>query len=208
MPKTVDHDERRKDLADAVLAIIARTGINGVTVRAVAQEAGWSTGVLTHYFGNRHEMMLGALRRAAAVTGRRQAEVVRRAERDAVTTLETILDEVLPLDAERLALTRIFLFFYAEAAAEDAVRQEIGGYLANWRRFVEETVRRAQADGALHPSHDPADAADALVALTDGMAVHALFDDRLLADLRAGSPVPAWIAAYRAPAATRRAPVS
>lgn len=207
MPKTVNHDERRKDLADAVLAIIARTGINGVTVRAVAQEAGWSTGVLTHYFGNRHEMLLGALRRAAAVTGRRQSELVKRSQTDAVTTLETILEEVLPLDAERLALTRIFLFFYAEAAAEDAVRQEIAGYLANWRRFVQEVVRRAQEEGALHRSHDPVAAADALVALTDGLAVHALFDDRLLSEMRAESPVPGWVDVFRAPAA-RTAPLT
>ncbi len=67
MPKIVDHDERRLALADAVLALIAREGISAVTTRAVAEESGWSTGVLNHYFGSRHELLLAALRRAGDI---------------------------------------------------------------------------------------------------------------------------------------------
>lgn len=182
MPKIVDHDQRRKELADAVLRVVARAGVNAVTVRSVAKEAGWSTGVLTHYYGGRAELLLGALRRAAAITQRRFE-----AARGADDELAQLLEGVLPLDERRLALNRIFLFFYAEAATDEAVRAEIAGYLANWRTDVAEAVERA------HPALDAVAAAATLVALADAVSMHAIFDPAVMAQLRAASPVPGWL---------------
>ena len=45
MPKLVDHDKRREELADAALQIIAREGMRGVTTRAVADEEQWVTAI-------------------------------------------------------------------------------------------------------------------------------------------------------------------
>ncbi|MBF6290125.1 TetR family transcriptional regulator [Nocardia cyriacigeorgica] len=42
MPRTVDHVQRRAQLADAVVAVAAREGLHAVTIRAVAAEAGVS----------------------------------------------------------------------------------------------------------------------------------------------------------------------
>ena len=40
MPKIVDHDVQRVTFAEAAMRLIARHGIEGVTMRAVAAEAG------------------------------------------------------------------------------------------------------------------------------------------------------------------------
>ena len=48
MPKIVDHDARRAAIAEALWRVAERDGVEGVTMRAVAREAGWSTGVVTH----------------------------------------------------------------------------------------------------------------------------------------------------------------
>ena len=39
-------DERRKHIAQAVLGVVAREGVNGVTVRTVAQKTAWSAGIV------------------------------------------------------------------------------------------------------------------------------------------------------------------
>ena len=50
MPKVVDVEQRKTELAAAVARVIARSGIEGASMRQVAAEAGWTTGTLVHYF--------------------------------------------------------------------------------------------------------------------------------------------------------------
>ena len=54
--------ERERPLMEATLRIIGRKGIDGVTHRAVATEAGMSVGAVTHHFATRDALVDGALR--------------------------------------------------------------------------------------------------------------------------------------------------
>ena len=62
MPKVVDHELRRRELARAALRVIGRDGLEAATTRAVADESGWSTGVLKHYFDDKDHLLHEALR--------------------------------------------------------------------------------------------------------------------------------------------------
>lgn len=184
VPKQVDHAGRRREIADAILGVIADQGVSGATFRVVAEASRWSTGVLSHYFRNRDDMLLEALRRAGELAGAAQRDIgASKRGREAVLG---ILEEELPLDSRRIALTRIFVFFYAEAVADPAVQAEIDGYLERWRRQTEIALRAAQQDGEIDPAIDPGAVAAQLVALTDGLSIHALFNDTLLSRLRDG----------------------
>ncbi|MET4431427.1 MULTISPECIES: TetR/AcrR family transcriptional regulator [unclassified Mycolicibacterium] len=196
MPKIVDHEQRRADLADAVLRVIATRGDTAaVTNKDVAKEAGCSTGLLAHYFSNQHDLLIAALRRAAHLQGKILKRLESEPAADELQRLQRVLESVLPLDDERLALNRIFLYFYAEAVADDVTRREVAGYLANWRRTVRRMVVDAQATGSL-PEIDPDQLAVHLVGLSDGVALHAMLDPEVLA-LVSIDPglVPRWLAA-------------
>ena len=191
MPKIVDHQVRRREIAGSVLDVIAESGVNAATFRAVAERGGWSTGVLGHYFRDRHDLLLGALRRAGELAGERQLElnsllVGRQA-------LEAVLEEELPLDNRRLALTRIFVFFYAEAATDEQVRVEVDGYLRKWRHQTARAVRAAQELGDLDSALDAEIVAMDLVALTDGLSIQAILNEELMSRLRTASPVREWV---------------
>src|SRR5260370_23972463 len=54
--------ERERPLMEATLRIIGRTGLDGVTHRAVAAEAGMSVGAGTPHFETRHVLVDPALR--------------------------------------------------------------------------------------------------------------------------------------------------
>lgn len=191
MPKIVDHAERRREIASTVLDIIAERGVTAATIRAVAERSGWSTGVIGHYFEDRKDLLLGALRRAGELAGTQQLEINRLLiGRQA---LEAILDEELPLDRRRLALTRIFVFFYAEAATDESTSAEVDTYLRRWRRQVAHAVRAAQDLGDLDASLDPDLVAMDLVALTDGLSIQAIFNADIMARIRESSPVRMWI---------------
>src|SRR4029079_9112297 len=57
----VDHDARREEIVDAVWRVISRDGIASATTRAIAEEAGCSNGVLSHYFADKTALLHAAL---------------------------------------------------------------------------------------------------------------------------------------------------
>lgn len=175
MPKLVDHDERRRDIAHAVLRIVARGGVRAADIRSVASEAGWSAGVITHYFGDKQALLAGALREAAEdVAGRMKAIFARRS---GVARLKAMLEAGMPLDEERAATCRIFYHFASEGLSDPAFMTEIAGYYAAWRGAVADAVRALMDDGEL-AGGDPEMLAAALVGLTEGLAVQGLVDGR------------------------------
>src|SRR3954463_15893549 len=61
MPKQVDHEQRRRVLAEAVFAVIGTRGFEAVSLRDVAEQAGFSMGTVQHYFPAKQQMLLFAL---------------------------------------------------------------------------------------------------------------------------------------------------
>ena len=57
--------ERRAQILDAALAVLARDGISGVSMRAVAREAGLSLGLANYHFDDKHGLVVAALERIA-----------------------------------------------------------------------------------------------------------------------------------------------
>ncbi|MFC4011979.1 TetR/AcrR family transcriptional regulator [Nonomuraea purpurea] len=103
MPRLVDHDQRRAEIGEAAIRVILREGLAGVTVRGIAAEAGWSTGSLRHYFANQRELQAYVVQ---ATTDALRRRVLPRAQRPrtqgtVVEQVATIVEEMLPLDAER-----------------------------------------------------------------------------------------------------------
>lgn len=170
VPRVVDHDQRRRELAQAVWQVIGRDGIDHASVRSVAHEAGWSPGALRHYFATQSELLAFAMRLVVErIEGRVAALDTAADPRQAV---EQKLHELLPLDDERRAENEIWLAFTARALIDpqlraqynevhDALRQACGSAL-------ETLAGRGPADA------DPVTAlqAERLHALIDGLAVH------------------------------------
>lgn len=103
MPRLVDHDQRRIELGEAAIQVIVREGLSGVTVRGVAAAAGWSTGSLRHYFRTQQELQAYAVQATTETLRNRVLPRVQRprTEGSAVERIATIVEEMLPLDAER-----------------------------------------------------------------------------------------------------------
>jgi AcrR family transcriptional regulator len=118
VPKIVDHEERRRDLAEAVWRVICTHGAEAVTIRNVAAEAGWSSGALRHYLPTREDLLVFAFRLA----GERASERIRAAG-DASPAL--ILEEAMPLDEERRQEALIWFAFVGIAPSHPTLAAEL-----------------------------------------------------------------------------------
>ena len=167
MPKSVDHDQRRRELAEAVWRVIRRTGVDGASVRAAAHEAGWSAGALRHYFRTQSELLDFAIDLAAERISQRVGAL--ELADDPRGAVEQLLSELLPLDDERRAENEVWLAFTARALIDPELRArhaEIDAALrAAALRAVEMLGLPAGRERALE--------AERLHALLDGLALHA-----------------------------------
>ncbi len=191
MPRIVNHDQRRREICDVLLTIVAETGINSATIRNVAERSGWSTGVIVHYFRDRKDLLHGGLRRAAELLSEHNSRVL--ATLDGLQALEQLLEGSIPLDSRRLALSRIFFFFFVEAMTDIELRKEVTEYLVSWRKSVGLALKRAQELGEVSPDINRREIAKDLTGLVDGMGLHALLDDAVLTRLQEQSPVRFWL---------------
>lgn len=170
VPKQVDQQQRRRQIADALWRVAETVGLDRVSVRRVASEAGMSVGLVQHYFGTREEMLLFAMDSAGERMGGRHAAAVAELPhppppREAVRVL---LTQFLPLDAQRRAESRSLFMFLSEAARGGPVGERMGAGMAQLREFVTNQVAAAGTEP------DPQRAARALLALTDGLTAHVL----------------------------------
>ncbi|MFC7487012.1 TetR/AcrR family transcriptional regulator [Knoellia sp. CPCC 206453] len=118
MPKIVDHDQRRAELGAAVRRVVARAGVAGATVRAVAAEAGWSMGALRYYFRTQDELLDFAVDASLSDIPVRLQRILDTQE-PGPARAQALIEEMLPLDEDRLAEVRVYLAFMARVRTED-----------------------------------------------------------------------------------------
>ncbi|SIQ92871.1 TetR/AcrR family transcriptional regulator [Micromonospora avicenniae] len=166
MPKKVDHQARRTLIADALMRVAARQGLEAVSLRHVAAEAGVSSGMVQHYFRTKDEMMAFAM---AVVRERNQARVteaiVRLGEEPPPRLLlRTMFATILPLTEESRADGRVALAFLAYTA----VRPEAAASLREDTRDLTDFV------AGLLPGPRQQERAAGLLALMEGLGVYLL----------------------------------
>src|SRR5215471_17376888 len=150
MPRVVDAQVRRTEIADAVLQVLGREGVEAVTMRGVANELGCTTGLLTHWVDGRAAL----IRLALAAIVQRQTDRAIACLGDDVESVVRALEQFLPLDDERRDEAKIWLGFWALAVHDPTLRAE---HRARYRDFRETCTRFLLDNGA------PADATTTVV---------------------------------------------
>ena len=173
MPKVVDHDERRREIAEAVLRLVAREGVRGASLRSVAAESGCSTGLINHYCGDKQSLLLTALREATRRVAERMASIQELAS--GVDRIRSLLEAGLPLDDERSANCRIFYHLATEGFTDAELASELANYYAWWRAYVQRAIEDAQREGSF-VSFDAETLAESLVGLAEGLGIQGMFD--------------------------------
>jgi AcrR family transcriptional regulator len=170
VPRIVESSARRTDVAEAVWRVVRREGLEGASVRTVAVEAGLSMGSLRHYFPSQSELHVFAMQ---LVTDRIRARVeALPATSDPRGWAIGVLEQMLPMDADRSAESEVWLAFSARALVDPALgalRDEGWDLL---REVCHNLFRRFVDAGVLAPDLDVDVEVARLHALVDGLLVH------------------------------------
>lgn len=154
---------------DVAATVIASEGLHGATVRGIASAAGVSTGYITHYFEDKHALVVEVLRRTNAVAARRVLKAA--AHGTALERLRSAVDAMLPLDGARRREWQVWISVWGQASPGDAFG---AGYRAGWaglRRIFAELLERAVSEGDLRTDIDAEYEAERLVTTLAGVGL-------------------------------------
>jgi TetR/AcrR family transcriptional regulator, transcriptional repressor of bet genes len=143
--KTVSEEVRREQILAAAFEVAAREGIGGVTVRAVAAEAGLSHALVLHYFGRKDQLVLDLLEWLIATTSVLHVPEEISLLPRALDRLHALLQQEMARLAEEPRHTRLFYEYWALGDRDEEIRvrvsAELERYRAAFRTIMEELIR-------------------------------------------------------------------
>jgi AcrR family transcriptional regulator len=176
VPKVVDHDARRRDFIKAAYETITESGLANTTVRAVARKAGYTTGALVHYFGDKEELIRLALDYSGDVV-RDRMQAAHRQQRGRKALREIIL-EALPLDKQHSANWRVWLALWYHSENDANMRREEKRRYREWTGRLQRVLEESVDDRELPLATDVLLEVQGLIAFIDGLGVQHLMSSR------------------------------
>lgn len=170
-------EARREQILNAAYRVALRTGIDGVTLRAVAADARLSHGLVAFYFKRKDQLIGALLDRVLTTTAMLHvSDDVARIPR-APQRLGAVLGQELGRLARDPRGIRLFFEYWALGVRQAAIRRKISAALDRYRAAFRAMAEEVLPAGAAHGTDVTPDALAAVaVSLINGCAVQAMID--------------------------------
>lgn len=172
MPPRIEPERRRRHVIEAAFRIVVTAGLEELSLRKVAQEAGLNVGSVRHFFEGHLDLLAAAAQEAgdrmAARLARHPVERLReRHGTEALDAAQALIEEILPLDEQRRDETTVVMELVTASRTRPVFRE------MSQRMGTDLTDVLAAALTALGV-HDPETESVRLGALISGLTVEAL----------------------------------
>jgi AcrR family transcriptional regulator len=179
MPAVIDHAARRTALAEIAADLVAAGGAEAATVRAVAAAAGFSTKAVTHYFPDKHALMLLTYRHAALSSQARTDA----SQPETGGDIAALLYALLPTDPKVERDWRVWFSFWGLAIANPEFAAEQRARMRDFAERIDAILMADQRYAHLTSAERPG-VASALLAALVGIVTQAIFDPEAWAPRR------------------------
>lgn len=157
---------------DAARQVIIRNGLEATTLRDIAREGGFTTGLLSHHFADKRDVIVAAFAGAS-----RDFTAWARGELERAQTIEELVAALLrvscPADGDRRAEWRLWAEMWVYAGRDHEFAQEIEATDAVWTQMVRAVLERCQGEGRLRQGFDLDLQAEICNRLIDGLGLRA-----------------------------------
>lgn len=177
MPKIVDHDERRRQIATAVSDIAATRGLGDVSFREVAAQAGVSVSLVQHYFGDKANLLRITLEIQSEIMNAYIGEQLATLgpDPDPMTLTRAVARAFLPTDEVSRRSMLVYHGFAAAALTDPTLRSS--DMFTNGRGLIDLFATQiAQITTHTTPDLDPEVEGTALLSLLLGLSTAVLLE--------------------------------
>ena len=178
MPKIVDHDQRRRELVDALWRVVNSSGASAVSIRSVAAAAGIPKSNVIYYFPSRGRLLAAAVDQVM-VTTRSAADLVLE-EPLTIDRMLSILSMIVPTTPARRRQAEVWRLLNAEESGDETFSALLGDFNDRVRAGLRELVGLSVAAGVVDAGRDIELETARLHALVDGLSLQTMADPRRL----------------------------
>lgn len=173
MPKIVDHDERRAHIITAITKIIARDGFDSVTMRGIANEAGYAHGAIARYFPNKQSLLTAAFLHVFNESHERALACAESSR--GLESLRRVIKELLPYQDATNNDARVVLAFWDRAAQDPELEALHHQNLLERRALYRSLLEQAEEDDELSNALDIEEAVNRVTVHAAGWQMVGLF---------------------------------
>ena len=175
MPKIVDHAQRRDEIALVACRVVAAHGFDRASMVRIAREAGYTTGMVAHYFDSKQDIVIAALR---LILRRIVERLSRPAPDGARPDLLELLLEALPIDAQRHIECAFWITFWGEVTADTRLRRINAWMHREYLRLFERCLDVSWKEWAQWPAATREQVLGSLVTFINGLTASAVANPR------------------------------
>jgi TetR/AcrR family transcriptional regulator, transcriptional repressor of bet genes len=140
MPKIVDHERRRDEIALIACRVVAQHGFEQATIVRIARAAGCTTGMIAHYFDTKQDIIVAALRLILRRIEERLTPV------DGAADLLTLLSEALPIDETRYMECAVWIAFWGQVPTDRRLKRVNSWLHHEYLRLFERCLARGWSE--------------------------------------------------------------
>lgn len=169
---------RQGEVAAAARRVIIRKGLVDTTLRDIAREGGFTTGVLTHHYPNKRAVIFGTFTSAWTdwIHESREMFATARTPRDLVIAL---VNHANPESVDRREEWRLWAEMWAYAGSdEEFASQLLRADTTVWESELRGVLRQLQAAGLVRADIEPGTEATIMNRLMDGLGLRAWLSGR------------------------------
>ena len=170
--------DRRIEVSAAAWRVIVREGLDRTSMRAIARELDCTTGVVTHYFRDKQELILFALHQVTEKLKQAMEEVAEQPV--SVNRLVEMLCAFLPLDDKRQEILKVWVAFLGYAVGRESLMLEHQTSAGELREVIMQELKELQSAEKIRQDIDTAVEANILLAMVNGIALDSLIQENCL----------------------------
>lgn len=198
MARRFSSEERRGQIVEAALHLLATVPIDQLTTRMVAKSVGVSQPALFRHFRSRDEILAAVVEHTRSALEELASPVLDAGTRSTAAAIELLLRGLFEYITSSPGVPRL-LFYNATSVEAARYHAPLKHLIAMQKALIAELLRQGQARGEFASQLDPARAADLLVALIQGKLLQWLLaSPRGLLNDDASTILEFWLAALRA----------
>ncbi|MBF7683048.1 transcriptional regulator BetI [Acinetobacter sp. B5B] len=158
---------RREQIIQAAFEVIASLGLTNTTIAKIAKQAGLSTGIVSHYFGDKQGLITACMREMLAELQRKTMQNKAHRSTDSIEQIQAIIDSNFDNSQTNAKAMRLWLEFWTASMHMPALQrlQRINSHrlYSNLKYHLQQILPKTQVDTVTQ----------ALAALIDGLWLRA-----------------------------------
>jgi TetR/AcrR family transcriptional regulator, transcriptional repressor of bet genes len=171
MPKIVDHDKRRDEIALVACRVVAEYGFEKASMVRIARGAGYTTGMLAHYFDSKQGIIIAALR---LILRRIDERLAQPAAAGARPDLLALLTEALPVDEQRRTECAFWTTFWGQVSTDKRLKRINSWVHREYLRLFERCLAQCWAEWSQWPAATREQVLRSLVTFINGLTAGAV----------------------------------